>query len=87
MSNMENLEAALEENQRREAVYREAVRNIEIDDTRRAARGHALMAMAMGYGSASLGSGTFGKISHAAQLFCIGFACLAPVLLFARVVL
>jgi hypothetical protein len=87
MSNMENLDAALEESQRRDAAFREAVRNIETDDNRRMARGHALMAMAMSYGSASQGSGLFGKLSHAAQLFCIAFAFVAPILLFIKVVL
>jgi hypothetical protein len=45
------------------------------------------MAAALGYGEGALGKGKFGKISHAAKLFCIGFAFLVPSLLLWRVVL
>jgi hypothetical protein len=45
------------------------------------------MAAVMGYGEASLGEGGFAKVSHAAQLFCIGFAFLAPCLLVWHVLL
>ncbi len=87
MSNMENLETQLSEKERQQQVNQTALRSIKAMDTRRAARGYAVMAAALGYGEGALGRGTFGKISHAAKLFCIGFAFLLPSLLIWRVLL
>lgn len=87
MSNMENLQSELDENLRRQQVFDRAVASINQKQTRRAASGHAVMASALGYGEAALGTGRFGRISHFAKLFCIGFAFLAPSLLLWHVVL
>jgi hypothetical protein len=81
MSNMENLDRELSEKERQEAAYRAALARIKADRTRRAAGGYAVMAAALGYGEGALGTGKFGKISHVAKLFCIGFAFLVPSLL------
>jgi enamine deaminase RidA (YjgF/YER057c/UK114 family) len=74
-----------DETARRDAVYDDAIRSIAQARTRRAAAGHAWMAAAMGYGAGSTGTGLFGRISHIAKLFCIGFAFLAPSLLLVHV--
>lgn len=87
MSQMEDLQPQLDEHARREARFADAVASMKVVETRKAARGHAVMAMAMGYGNGALGTGTFGRISHYAKLFCIGFAMLAPSLLIWQVLL
>lgn len=87
MSNMENLDLQLSEKERQNAVYTEALAQKSADDTRRSARGYAVMAAALGYGEGAMGTGIFGKVSHAAKLFCIGFAFLVPSLLIWRVLL
>ena len=84
---MENLEKQLNEKERQEMVYQSALAEIRSDETRKSAGGHAVMAAALGYGEAATGTGTFGKVSHAAKLFCIGFAFLVPSLLVWRVLL
>lgn len=87
MTNMENLETQLGEKERQQHVYEQALNSINANKTRRSASGYAVMAAAIGYGEGSMGSGKFGKISHAAKLFCIGFAFLVPSLLVWRVLL
>jgi hypothetical protein len=87
MSNMENLDVQLSEKERQDSVYTAALKQMEADETRRSAGGHAVMAAALGYGEGALGTGRFGKITHGAKLFCIGFAFLVPSLLMWRVVL
>ncbi len=87
MSNMENLDLQLSEKERQQQVYNRAVAQIESKKTKRAAGGYGVMAAALGYGEGAMGQGTFGKISHAAKLFCIGFAFLVPSLLVWRVLL
>lgn len=87
MSNMQNLETQLDEKERQNQVYHNAVAQIRSDELRKAAGGHGIMAAALGYGESAMGNGTFGKISHAAKLFCIGFAFLVPSLLIWRVLL
>ena len=87
MSRMEDLQPEIDEINRRDSVFQEAMRSIEGKNTRDAARGHAMMAAILGYGSSAEGDGTFGKISHFAKLFCIGFAMLVPSLLVWRVLL
>ncbi len=87
MSNMENLETQLTEKERQQKVYESSLKSIGMDKTRREARGYAVMSSALGYGEGALGNGTFGKISHFAKLFCIGFAFLVPSLLIWHVVL
>lgn len=87
MSNMENLQSELVENLRRQQVFDNAVELIKQEQIRRAAGGYAVMAAALSYGESALGDGRFGRISHYAKLFCIGFAFLVPSLLLWRVVL
>jgi hypothetical protein len=84
---MESLEKQLTEKERQEAVNKAALRSMAIEETRRKASGYAVMAGVIGYGEGALGKGTFGKISHFAKLFCIGFAFLVPSLLIWRVLL
>lgn len=87
MTNMENLENHLNEHERQRQVYEAALQDLKHEETRRAASGYAVMAAVVGYGEGATGGGTFGKVSHAAKLFCIGFAMLAPSLLVWRVLL
>ncbi len=87
MSNMENLDTQLSEKERQMHVYEESVAAIKMEQTKREAGGYAVMAAAIGYGEGALGEGRFGKVSHAAKLFCIGFAFLVPSLLVWRVLL
>ncbi|MGZ2256137.1 hypothetical protein [Roseobacter sp. A03A-229] len=87
MSNMENLEQQLSEQERQSQVTAQALSSIKARDVRREARGYAVMASFLGYGEGALGDGKFGKISHAAKLFCIGFAFLVPSLLVWQVLL
>jgi len=47
-------------------------------------RGYVALAGMAWFGSTS---GAMGKVTHAAKLFCIAFACLAPNLLFIKYVL
>ena len=87
MSNMENLETQLSEKERQMAVYEESLASLETAKRKREAGGYAVMAAAIGYGEGSLGESRFGKVSHAAKLFCILFAMLVPSLLVWRVLL
>lgn len=87
MSNMENLDTQLSEKERQQKVFEASVASIKLQDTKREVGGYAVMAAAMGYGEGSLGNRSFGKVSHAAKLFCIGFAFLAPSLLIWHVLL
>ena len=87
MTNMESLEKQLTEKERQEAVNKAALRSMAIEETRQKASGYAVMAAVIGYGEGALGKGAFGKISHFAKLFCIGFAFLVPSLLIWRVLL
>ncbi|WP_299967812.1 hypothetical protein [uncultured Roseobacter sp.] len=81
MSNMENLESQLTEQERQSKINGDALASVLATGRRREARGYAMMSAALGYGEGALGTGVFGKISHLAKLFCIGFAFLAPSLL------
>ncbi|QBF30281.1 hypothetical protein [Thalassococcus sp. S3] len=84
---MEDLSPELEAQRTRSAEYDRAVDSLNAAKMRKAARGHAVMSAALGYGESAMGDGMFGKISHAAKLFCIAFAFLAPSLLVWRVLL
>ena len=81
MSNMENLDTALTEKERQSAVYARAMESISAERRKSEAQGYAVLSSALGYGEGALGTGMFGKISHAAKLFCILFAMLTPSLL------
>ena len=87
MSNMENLERQLSEQERQAQVNARALSAIEAEERKNEARGYAVMASFLGYGEGALGEGTFGKVSHFAKLFCIGFAFLVPSLLIWTVLL
>ncbi|MEP2641277.1 hypothetical protein [Roseobacter sp.] len=87
MSNMESLEGQLTEQERRARVTQTALTSIHGQDRSQEAAGYALMAAFAGYGDGALGSGGFGKVSHAAKLFCILFAMLVPSLLIWQVML
>lgn len=87
MSNMENLDTQLSEKERQQSVYERSVKSIKSEQTKREASGYAVMSAAIGYGEGSLGEGKFGKVSHYAKLFCIGFAFLVPSLLVWQVLL
>lgn len=87
MSNMESLESQLSEKERQAQMNEQALASIQTEKSKREAGGYAVMAAFLGYGEGALGKGAFGKISHAAKLFCIAFAFLAPSLLIWRVLL
>lgn len=87
MTNMENLDNQLNEQERQRLVHEAALQKLKHSQTRRLANGHAVMAAALNYGEGALGGGVFGKVSHAAKLFCIGFAFLVPSLLVWQVLL
>jgi hypothetical protein len=87
MSHMENLSTHPDSRAVGDSTYDRAVASIEAQKRRREARGYALMSAVDGYGTGANGRGTFGKISHAAKLFCIGFAFLVPSLLVWHVLL
>ncbi len=78
MTRMENLQPDLDEQARQDAVYEAAMSSINATrrDTER--NGYMVIGGAMSYGEGALGNGLFGKISHAAKLFCIAFACAVP---------
>ncbi|MBC6407996.1 MAG: hypothetical protein GDA40_07695 [Rhodobacteraceae bacterium] len=77
---MEALSVEFEEASRRKAGYEAALDHRKTLSTHKVARGHALMSMIMGYGSAVSDNTVFAHLSHAALLFCIAFACAVPVL-------
>lgn len=81
MSNMESLESQLTEKERQARVHAKALASIKSAEVKREASGYAVMASALSYGEGATGDGVFGKISHAAKLFCILFAMLVPSLL------
>lgn len=87
MSRMEDFQPEIDEIRRHDAVYSQALSSIDAEKTLLAARGHAMMAAILGYGEAANGTGAFGRVSHFAKLFCIGFALLAPSLLVWHVLL
>ncbi|MFY0692517.1 MAG: hypothetical protein JXR14_11425 [Paracoccaceae bacterium] len=62
---------------------RQALASIEAKNRKREAASYSVIGGAMAYGSASLGEGRFGRISSAAKWFCIWFAMILPVLMFA----
>ncbi|WP_300012114.1 hypothetical protein [uncultured Roseobacter sp.] len=78
---MESLESQLTEKERQARVNEMALASIKSAKLKREASGYAVMASALSYGEGAMGDGAFGKISHAAKLFCILFAMLVPSLL------
>ncbi|WP_299649649.1 hypothetical protein [uncultured Tateyamaria sp.] len=80
MTRMENLQPDLEEQTRQDARYQAAMASINRSKIEREKSGYVVMSAAMNYGEGALGDGLFGKVSHAAKLFMIAFACALPVM-------
>ncbi|NNK77394.1 MAG: hypothetical protein HKP40_01650 [Litoreibacter sp.] len=59
-----------------------ALASIEAKNRQREAASYSVIGGAMAYGSGSLGTGLFGKISSGAKWFCIWFAMILPVIMF-----
>ncbi|MEO0657527.1 MAG: hypothetical protein AAFY74_08715 [Pseudomonadota bacterium] len=78
MTNMENLQPELDHQAELDRKYEAAMRSIAQKDLKQEARGYAVMSAFQGYGESALGDGPFARVSHAAKLFCIAFAGLAP---------
>ena len=78
MTRMDNLQPNLDEQARQDAVYDAALRSVKASQMAQERQGYVVMSAAMGWGEGSLGNGVFGKISHAAKLFMIAFACALP---------
>lgn len=87
MTNMQDLQPQLDEQTRQDQVYETAMRSLNATRRRKERNGYAVISAAMGYGAGSRGDGIFAKISHGAQLFCIGFAFAVPPLLVWHVLL
>ena len=83
MTRMENLQPDLDEQARQDAVYQSAMASIQRSKMEQEKQGYVVMAGFMSYGEGALGDGWFGKVSHAAKLFCIGFAFAVPPLMVA----
>ena len=83
MTRMENLQPNLDEQARQDAVYQTAMASIRHEKMERERQGYVVMAGLMSYGEGALGDGWFGKVSHAAKLFCIAFAFAVPPLMVA----
>ena len=87
MTRMENLQPNVDEQTRQDAVYEAAMASLNASKRETERQGYVVIGGAMSYGEGALGNGAFGKISHAAQLFCIAFACAVPPLLVWHVLL
>lgn len=81
MTRMEDLQPDLEAQERMDARYQAAMASINRSKMEREKSGYVVMSAAMNYGEGALGDGWFGKVSHAAKLFMIAFACALPVVL------
>ncbi|MDG1459394.1 MAG: hypothetical protein P8Q92_16230 [Pseudoprimorskyibacter sp.] len=69
---------------RQAEIYTKAMASIKRENLRNAAGGHALMATAAAYGSASSKNSLFGKTARFAQYFMIGFIFVTPNIMFIR---
>lgn len=78
MTRMENLQPDLDEQARQDAVYQAAMSSINAARRETERQGYIVIGGAMTYGEGALGNGLFGKVSHAAKLFMIAFACALP---------
>ncbi len=81
MTRMEDLQPNLDEQARQDAVYQAAMQSMQQKQREQERQGYVVMSAAMNWGEGSLGDGVFGKVSHAAKLFMITFACVTPPLL------
>ena len=81
MSNMESLNTQLAEKERQQRVYDKAMASLERQHIDEEGAGLTLMFGWDAFGSQTK-TGLGGRAAKAAEMFCIGFACLAPVLLF-----
>ena len=78
MSNMESLQPNIDEKVRQNEVYQAALSSIDASKRNSERNGYAILAVAMNYGLIANGAGAFGKVSHGAKLFTIGFAVALP---------
>lgn len=81
MTNMESLNAQLAEKERQQRVYEDAMASIDRQKIKEEDKGLALMLGWDNFGNGTK-TGMMGRAAKGAELFCIGFACVAPVLLF-----
>ena len=86
MSNMESLNLQLSEKERQQRVYEAAMASLARQKMYREGEGLTLMFAWDAFGEETQ-KGIVGKAAKGAELFCIGFAFLAPCLLFATYVL
>jgi len=82
MTNMENLDRQLDEKARQQRVYEEAMAKLKHKRQTQEGEGLTLMFAWDAFGEAASETSLIGKAAKGAQLFCIGFAFAAPVLLF-----
>lgn len=87
MSNMEDLDAKLAEKERQQRVYEKAMASLEHQRLSREGEGLTLMFAWDAMGQELKDNNAFNAMGKAAEMFCIGFAFLAPVLLFLTYVL
>ncbi|MFK7874611.1 MAG: hypothetical protein AB8B71_02360 [Paracoccaceae bacterium] len=81
MTNMENMDRLLAERERQQEIYDRAMASIKLQRQYREGEGLTLMFAWDAFGEEVTGDGLFAKAGKAAQMFCIGFAFLAPSLL------
>ncbi len=82
MTNMENLDRQLGEKERQQRVYEEAMAKLNHMRQTQEGEGLTLMFAWDAFGEAAAETSIIGKAAKGAEMFCIGFACAAPVLLF-----
>ena len=81
MTNMESLNTQLAEKERQQRVYETAMASLKQQDAMDEGAGLTLMFGWDQFGEQVRG-GLLARASKAAELFCIGFAFVAPVLMF-----
>lgn len=84
MTNMQNLDAQLNEKDRQHQVYTAAMASVKKQRSMREAEGLALMFAWDAFGEETQGDKPLAKAGRVAQMFCIGFAFLTPCLLFMK---
>ncbi|MEX0340935.1 MAG: hypothetical protein AB3N11_18080 [Arenibacterium sp.] len=76
--NLSDYETFDKEAQRRKRVYEEGMARIKAEETRKAARGYAVMAAVDSMEPASRGVGTMGKMVTWSKFICLLFVGIAP---------
>ena len=84
---MENLDAALAEKERQQRVYEKAMASLKHQRLSREGEGLTLMFAWDAFGEEVTGNKPLAKAGAAAQMFCVAFAGLAPILLFYKFVM